>query len=185
MQMKVVIQVVIFLLVLFSAILIFKRIGFEYHNKGKLSIFGTFLEFLIFALHGCMSYVFLDSNFSKVNTSTPWFILAILFIVIGFIGLIIAMSKLSWGISTGQHVTNLQKIGLYRYSRNPQIVTYFFVIFGYALLWPSVSGIVWVILYCLIGHIMVRTEEKHLLQIFGKEYQEYCTETPRYIGKKS
>jgi protein-S-isoprenylcysteine O-methyltransferase Ste14 len=181
--MKIVIQVVVFLFVLYSAILIFKRVGFEYQNKGQLSIFGTFLEFLIFTLHGCISYVFLDSNFSNINASTPWFILAISFIVIGFIGLIIAMSGLSWGISTGQHVTNLQKIGLYRYSRNPQIVTYFFVILGYALLWPSVSGIVWVILYYLIGHIMVRTEEKHLSQTFGKEYQEYCTKTPRYIGK--
>jgi protein-S-isoprenylcysteine O-methyltransferase Ste14 len=36
-------------------------------------------------------------------------------------------------------------------------------------------------MYVLISHWMVITEEEHLLQVFGEEYESYCSEVPRYL----
>ena len=97
------------------------------------------------------------------------------------------MSRLGWGVSIGQEAEGVHRAGLYRYSRNPQIVAYFLVVAGYSLLWPSLLGVVWVCLYLVIAHMMVSTEEQHLARLFGDEYRAYCASTPRYVGlvKKS
>jgi len=29
---------------------------------------------------------------------------------------------------------------------------------------------------------MATTEEEHLAQVFGEEYQQYCAKVPRYVG---
>ena len=63
----------------------------------------------------------------------------------------------------------LKKAGFYKFSRNPQILFYGIALVGMALLWPSLAALGWVLVYCLIAEMMVRTEEEHLLKIFGKE----------------
>ena len=95
---------------------------------------------------------------------------------------LIAMTRLSWGTSIGQRVSGLRQTGFYRFTRNPQIVAYGLVVTGYALLWPSWPGLVWVAAYGFIAHLMVRTEEEHLQRVYGDEYADYCARTPRYIG---
>ena len=94
----------------------------------------------------------------------------------------LAMSRLGLGESVGKQMTDLRQSGLYQYTRNPQIVFYFFVAAGYALLWPSWSGAVWVVIYMFIAHLMVRTEEEHLSRVYGDDYKQFCEKTPRYIG---
>jgi protein-S-isoprenylcysteine O-methyltransferase Ste14 len=54
--------------------------------------------------------------------------------------------------------------------------------FGWALLWPSWGGILWVLLMLVLCHIMIITEEEHLQRTFGREYEDYCSRTPRYLG---
>lgn len=39
----------------------------------------------------------------------------------------------------------------------------------------------WVLMYALIGHWMIITEEEHLGRVFGGDYNEYCKEVPRYL----
>ena len=174
--------VVVSALLLAAAALIFGRVRRDYQAAGKLTPFSTFLEFLIFFLHGCASYAFLDSNLSHINTTSPLFFLSILCMLLGFALLAIAMGRLGMRESVGQQVSGVHQSGLYRYSRNPQIVAYGLVVIGYALLWPSWSGLIWVGLYLAIAHLMVRVEEEHLRQAYGEAYQRYCAETPRYLG---
>jgi protein-S-isoprenylcysteine O-methyltransferase Ste14 len=169
-------------LLLIVAYLIFRRVGRDYERQGKLTPFSSFLEVVIFALHGMASYLFLDSDLGQVRLGGTVTTLAIIAMGVGLVLLAIAMGGLGMKRSVGQKVTDLKQSGLYRWSRNPQIVAYGLFLIGYALLWPSWSGGLWVILYGLIGHMMVLTEESHLSRVYGQAYATYCSHTARYIG---
>ncbi len=108
--------------------------------------------------------------------------LAATLIILGLVAVYFSMSRLGLSVSIGQNVQGLRMTGLYRFSRNPQIVAYFFVVVGYSLLWPALLGGLWVCLYLVIAHMMVRTEEEHLMMLYGVKYREYCSHTPKYIG---
>jgi protein-S-isoprenylcysteine O-methyltransferase Ste14 len=32
-----------------------------------------------------------------------------------------------------------------------------------------------------VGHLMVMTEEEHLREVYGEEYERYCERVPRYL----
>ena len=110
------------------------------------------------------------------------FVVALLFMVIGGVLVLLAMSQLGIGISFGKKSPGLRQSGFYRYTRNPQIVTYWLLCLGYAMLWPSWTGLLWLGIIWAICHMMVLTEEEHLSRVFGNEYEAYCAQTPRYVG---
>ena len=100
------------------------------------------------------------------------------------VGLILAFGTMAWfGIrrAFGVEVRELVRQGPYRFSRNPQIVGGYLLVIGALCQWPSFAMVVWLVVYSIIAHWMVITEEEHLLRVFGEEYQEYCAEVPRYI----
>jgi protein-S-isoprenylcysteine O-methyltransferase Ste14 len=163
--------------------LVFRAVARDYQTKRRLTPRTTFFETTIFFAHGCVSYVYLDSDLSVIRPGSLSFTLAVTLIVLGLAAVYSSMSRLGWSVSTGQEAQTLCRTGPYRLSRNPQIVAYFFIVAGYSLLWPSLLGGIWVCLYLVIAHIMVRTEEPHLARLFGDEYREYCARTPRYVGR--
>jgi protein-S-isoprenylcysteine O-methyltransferase Ste14 len=165
-----------------TSILVFRRVRSDYLSRGQLRPLSTFLEFVVFALHGFASYVFLDSNLGHIDRDSVLFPVAMVLMTVGLVLVVMAMARLGFGKSCGGQATRLQHSGLYRYTRNPQIVAYLLFVGGYALLWPSWSGLLWVILYVAIAHIMIRTEEEHLRRVFGETYEHYCATTPRYLG---
>ena len=161
--------------------IVFRRVGQDYERQGRLTRFSTFLEILIFALHGASSYVFLDSRPSAIDARSPIFGLAVVLLVGGLVLLFTAMGRLGVPKALGQDVTGLHCSGIYRHSRNPQILSYGLVVIGYSLFWPSWSGVLWLTIYGLIARMMIRAEEVHLRKTYGDSYVEYCTRTPRYI----
>lgn len=169
------------LVLLVAGFLVFRKVRYDYQQHGQLTRLSAFLEVLIFFLHGSGSYLFLDSTLGHINVMSLWFWAAVILLLVGLAGTITAMFRLSWGKSVGRDVSGLRTTGLYRYTRNPQIVAYGLVVLGYSLLWPSWSGIVWVAVYGAIGHMMVRTEEGHLRQVYGADYEAYCAQVRRYI----
>ena len=180
--MNILIFLVVTIFLISITLLIFRRVRSDYLIYGKLSPFSSFLEVLIFFLHGSSSYFFLDSKLSHINRDSFLFPLSILFVTGGMLLVALAMSRLGFGESVAKQVTGLQQSGLYQYTRNPQIVSYFFVVAGYALLWPSWSGIVWVAIYMFIAHVMVQREEDHLSRVYGDDYKRFCERTPKYIS---
>jgi protein-S-isoprenylcysteine O-methyltransferase Ste14 len=161
---------------------IFRVVAQDYRSKGSLTSRSSFLETAIFFVHGCASYLYLGSELSAIRLSSLSFALAVILLAVGLVALYFSMSRLRWAVSLGQEARGLQKAGLYRVSRNPQIVAYSLVVVGYSLLWPSLLGAIWVCLYLVIAHMMVSAEEQHLAHKFGDEYREYCATTPRYVG---
>jgi protein-S-isoprenylcysteine O-methyltransferase Ste14 len=162
-------------------LLVFWRVRVDYSNRGKLTPLSTVLQFLVFLLHALAWYSFVDSG-SQRSTGSPLYPLAWGVMVIGLAATLVAMAGLSWGDTVGRSVTGLRQSGIYRFTRNPQLVAYFLFLAGYVLLRPSWWGLVWLALYGFIAQVMVLTEEQHLRRIFGEEYAGYCRRTPRYIG---
>jgi protein-S-isoprenylcysteine O-methyltransferase Ste14 len=78
--------------------------------------------------------------------------------------------------------TRLVKEGIYRWSRNPQLVGWTLVLVGLGLLRGSamvlfLTGLGWV-----SYRVHLPTEEEHLRRIFGDAYEAYQRRTHRYFG---
>jgi protein-S-isoprenylcysteine O-methyltransferase Ste14 len=164
-----------------AAFFVFARVRSDYQTHGRLSRLISILQVAYFCMYALASYAFLDSRLSHVNTAGLMFPLGLILMLIGFLLVVFSMPFLGQQ-SFGREVGSLWTSGLYRYSRNPQLVGGFFFIVGYAALWPSWKGALWASLWLVITHLMVRGEETHLENVFGDEYRNYCARTPRYLG---
>ncbi len=165
-----------------AAFLVFARVRSDYEIHGRLSRRVAVLQVAYFCVYALASYAFLDSRLSRVNTANLAFPVSVVLMLIGVLLVLFSMPFLGWR-SFGQEVGRLRTSGLYRYSRNPQLVGGFVFIVGYAMLWPSLPGALWASLWLVIAHLMVRGEEAHLRKVFGDEYWDYCARTPRYLGR--
>ena len=161
--------------------LVFRRLSRDYALHGRLTGTSTALQISLFVLHGASSYVLLDSHLSAIDTANPLFGFALVLIGGGLVLLLTTMGRFGVKRAVGQEASGLTCSGMYRKSRNPQVVFYGIVVVGYSLLWPSWTGVIWVILYAVLAEMMVRMEESHLKRAYGAEYVDYCTSTPRYM----
>ena len=71
--------------------------------------------------------------------------------------------------------------GLYRISRNPQMLTIYIAFLGICL--AIGSGIELIILSISIigGHFRILSEERKLLEQYGESYEAYKKKIPRYF----
>jgi len=174
-------RVLLLTALLAGAFFVFARVKSDYQNRGKLSRQVATLQVAYFCIYALSSYVLLDARLSQVNTDGVFFPFAIVLMLLGFLMVVLSMPFL--GIrSFGGVVGRLKTNGIYRCSRNPQLVGGFLFIIGYAMLWPNWEGALWACLWLVISYLMVRAEESHLECIFGDEYRDYCKRTHRYFG---
>jgi protein-S-isoprenylcysteine O-methyltransferase Ste14 len=79
--------------------------------------------------------------------------------------------------------TRLVTGGVYRWSRNPQLVGWTLVLGGVGLVRESAM----VLFLALVGWVCCRlhlpTEEEHLRRVFGAAYEAYRCRTHRYFGR--
>lgn len=176
--------VVTFLLI--SAILIVFRIIVKqgYQRKGKLTPFTTLVQLLLFFLHALSSYIYIETRGHHISKGSLLEIIGIILMIIGGGFTLFGMINLGIKKSFGAKAQGLKQTGFYKYSRNPQIVFYLLFLIGYAMIYPSWTGLIWIGILLLMCHIMIITEEEHLLRTFSEQYKIYCKETPRYIGLK-
>ncbi len=164
-----------------AAIIVFALVRSNYQAYGRLSRPVAILQVAYFCFYALSSYAFLDARLSQANTAGLLFALALVLMTIGFLLVVFSMPFLGKQ-SFGEKIGGLRTSGLYRYSRNPQLVGGFFFIVGYAMLWPSWMGALWASLWLVISYLMVRGEEAHLENVFGAVYRNYCERTPQYLG---
>jgi protein-S-isoprenylcysteine O-methyltransferase Ste14 len=172
---------VLFAGLLAGAFFVFARVRSDYRAHGKLTRPTAALQVGFLCAYGLSSYAFLDSMLSHVRVVSVSFPVAVVLMIVGLLMIILSMPFLGRR-SFGTELGTLRTTGLYRHSRNPQLVGGFFFVVGYSLLWPSWLGVLWAGLWLIIRHLMVRGEEEHLQKVFGQEYREYCRRTPRYLG---
>ena len=174
-------RLALFAVLLAGAFLVFGRVRSEYRARGALSRPTASLQVAFLCAYAFSSYAFLDARLSQVKTSGLFFAIALVLMGLGLLMIVLSMPFLGKR-SFGEEIGGLCTTGIYRYSRNPQLVGGFLFILGYALLWPSWMGFMWAALWPVIMHLMVRGEEEHLEVVFGDAYRTYCEMTPRYLG---
>lgn len=176
------------LLLLVVAFVIFRvLVRRDYQRHRRLTSFTSSLELLIWLL-----FVFFPCIYNPVNWLLPWLadppvspvlrVVGLASITLGVAVAVMAMVALGGRTTFGQKAEALEQRGLYRVSRNPQLVGGGLMVVGCAVLWPSGYALGWVLLYGVIGHMMVLTEEEHLREVYGEEYVRYCARVPRYLG---
>ena len=160
------------------------RVRKDYLDKQQISPFTTFLELLVFAGHANSFYLFNPTewpNFSPVPEEQVIRIIFWLLLITGLLILFASWFQLGTRPSLGVDKNRLQTGGLYQFSRNPQLVGYGFILIATILICISIASLFWFVMYILISHFMVKTEEEFLLAKYGEEYQEYCGKVPRII----
>jgi protein-S-isoprenylcysteine O-methyltransferase Ste14 len=156
----------------------------DYLKKHKLSPISYLLELLVFAVHANIMYLFIQVKWPNLPSLPESLILNILCIVVFCFGLIIlsiAWFKLGTVTSFGQDKNRLDTSGIYRYSRNPQLVGYGILLLSFVILYFSWYSIGWFLQYLIISYFMIKSEEEFLSQRHGEEYERYCNDVRRLI----
>lgn len=90
--------------------------------------------------------------------------------------------KESWRVGVHKdQKTDLIKDGFYAYTRNPYFLSYFVMFACLFLVRPSFAMILLIIPTIAVFHLLILEEEKHLMTIHGKDYEEYKRTTGRYL----
>ncbi|GBE56500.1 hypothetical protein BMS3Bbin16_00708 [archaeon BMS3Bbin16] len=85
--------------------------------------------------------------------------------------------------STGQDVSKLITTGIYRWSRNPQFIGWFLMLLGISIAGRSGFALALTIVFMVILHLFtIWLAEPYLEHLYGEEYRQYKSNTPRYIG---
>lgn len=171
-------------LVYVVAFAVFRVVALNYRRHAKLKPLATALQVTIFALHAALFQAglmttrwprFPDSKFQAVIGALAGVGgLALLLAGIGVFG--------SLGRMIGCRVDDLKQSGVYRYSRNPQLVGYGFFILAFIIIWPSWLTVIAMAVYVGMAHTMSGVEGQHLRRVYGASYEAYCQRTPRYLG---
>ena len=173
------------LIVFLIALLVFRFfVRRDYSRKGSLSFFSTLMEFLIFGIHANLPYLYLSTPWPSLPPfpeNTLQFGLGLGFSALGLLATLVIMAHLGFSTTIGGQPEKLRQSGPYRWSRNPQLLTYGFLLLGCVILYPSWQAAAWFVLYGAIAQIMVITEEEHLEVLFGEEYRNFSSRVPRYI----
>jgi len=182
------IYIVLAILLLFLAYIVFRHmVRRDYHDRGQLGTLASILQLVIFLLYFSFPYLYNPPEwawFWRSSSSAPLalHLLGFGLICLGFISAFGTMAWFGLGKAFGVIVKGINTRGPYQFSRNPQILGGYLMVLGTVLQRPSLYAAAWLVMYGLISHWMVITEEEHLSRIFEDEYQKYCSEVPRYLG---
>ncbi len=181
--MRAILYVVYAGLLLAAGFLVFRRVmAREFLIKGRLSALTSILQLAVFLAFFLFPYLSPEWAWDWLPNGT-WNRLAALILVVA--GMVLAFGTMGWfGLrrAFGVEVKGLIRSGPYRWSRNPQILGGWLMVLGVVFYQPSPCAVGWLVIWTVIGHWMVTTEETHLRRVFGGEYDRYCRRTPRYLG---
>jgi protein-S-isoprenylcysteine O-methyltransferase Ste14 len=157
----------------------------DYSRHGRLSIVVAILQAALFFAYGGFPYLYLPTDWPAVHVNRVVHIIGLTAIIIGLGFLFYGMGKLGVRRSIGLGKKGLARTGIYRRSRNPQALACGLYVAGFTLLWPSWYALGWALLYLVLIHAMIVTEEEHLHHSNGQQYADYCRAVPRYFSHRS
>jgi protein-S-isoprenylcysteine O-methyltransferase Ste14 len=154
----------------------------DYLQKGRLSTLTTALFTLFFFSYGGFPIIYLPDYWPRSMVPIGLRVAGSILVYVGMGILLYGMFRLGVLASMGQGQKTLNQTGLYKFTRNPQTMGLGLYVIGFTALWPSWYALGWALMSIPILHGMILTEEEHLLNRYGEEYQRYCESVPRYIG---
>jgi len=115
-------------------------------------------------------------TFTPLKIESLEFIIGIIIFSIGTIGFIVAILNFT-NAPLDKPITS----GLYKISRNPQMVMLYFVGIGSSIVIGSYIAIILLIIGQFLSHFRILGEEKRLLEQYGDSYKDYMKKVPRYF----
>ena len=166
-----------------AAIVIFKVfVRRDYLRRGYLSVPSSALQVLLFFVYGGFPSIYLPDEWPMSHVNLVLRVIGWTFITIGVAIILYGALRLGILQSLGLQKGIFRETGLYRATRNPQVLGCALYVIGFVMLWPSWVALGWGILFAPILHIMVLTEEEHLRNTYGQDYERYCKRVPRYLS---
>ncbi len=90
--------------------------------------------------------------------------------------------KSSWRVGIDKSTkTKLVTNGIYKFSRNPAFVGFDLMFIGLFFTYANLLTLFVFVINTVSLHLLILQEEKHLLSMFGFEYEEYKKKVPRYF----
>ena len=143
-----------------------------YDEEGWNKLQKTFTKIAkIFGLITLVLFIFTTLNIGSID-----FIIGIVLITTGNLGFLIALINFRKA-PLNKPIT----IGLYRISRNPQLVMMYLTSLGNCLAIGSWTALIIFSLSIIAGHFRILGEEKRLTEQYGDSYLEYKKKVPRYF----
>lgn len=175
------------LLVIIAGYVVFRQqTPADYKCLGKLAPRTSALQLVVFAGVMALPYTFNPPEWAWFwllagPTSREQQLLGLGVIGLGLLLAFGVMAWFGWRRAFGLEVKGLTRTGIYRISRNPQVLGGYLMAIGVGIQWPSWDSVTFIGLYGVLVHWMILSEEEHLLKVFKKEYEAYCQKTPRYL----
>jgi len=154
----------------------------DYLQRGRLTPVSSASEWLLGIIWAFFSYFYLPADWPMIYVGLGLRLAAWVWITLGVLTILLSLALLGLRRTHGLEADALVQSGPYRLTRNPQIVGFSLGMVGFVMLWPSWHMMMSLLLYVVLVHLMVLTEEEHLLARYGNEYLRYCEQVPRYIG---
>lgn len=181
-MLSVYLSILIFTLLFAFVIVEVKR---AYATTGVLSNTTAFAVWLLYLLHG------VTTAYAAWRAYWPLPLSPLVSHTIGWGFLILGTTFVLAGVFSFRSIRRMSGLdtnilitaGVYRYSRNPQNAGWGLVLPGLALLGNSGLALVLTAMFWLMFRLYVPLEEKYLEQVFGPAYREFCSETPRFLGR--
>jgi len=114
--------------------------------------------------------------FTPLNIVSIEFMIGIIIYLMGTIGFVIAVIDFKKA-PLDQPIIS----GLYKISRNPQVITLFLVGLGTSLTIGSWTAVIVVVISIIFFHFRILGEEKRLTEQYGDSYLVYKKKVPRYF----
>jgi protein-S-isoprenylcysteine O-methyltransferase Ste14 len=154
----------------------------DYLQRGRLTPVSSASEWLLGVIWAAFSYVYLPADWPMIHVGLILRLAGRALVTLGVLIMIVSLAWLGLRRTHGLEADALVQSGPYRLTRNPQIVGFTLGMVGFVMLWPSWHMLVSLSLLVVLIHVMVLTEEEHLLDRHGDEYRRYCQHVPRYAG---
>ncbi len=171
------------LLLAFAYLVFYRVVAQDYLKKGRLSWLASALQLLVLVAFFLFPYLYMPSEWAWDWLPNGTWNRLIAF-VLASTGVLLAFGTMIWfGLKRafGLEAKGIVTTGLYRYTRNPQIIGAWLMVLGVFAYLPSLYNVGWVLIWALISYWMVVNEESYLRRLYGEEYERYCEQTPRYL----
>jgi protein-S-isoprenylcysteine O-methyltransferase Ste14 len=173
-----------FLIVLFGGGELFRRKNIDMGgeppiDKGPFS----FSKYSIIILWAAMVSRSWGISFPPIKVPIILELVALCFWVLGFTLLFIGRLGLgnSFRIGSPKENTSLKTNGLFKFSRNPMYVGVYMTILASVLYTLNPLVLFIGIFVVVVHHKIVLAEEQYMLNVFGKNYADYCCRVRRYV----
>jgi len=124
-----------------------------------------------------MPFVIVYSIFLPLETNTVWLYVGLPIFAVSLVMYVVTILNVAT-TPVDEPVTK----GVYRILRHPIYFGGFLMYIGVGIACASWVVLLCAVLWLVLFHIVVPTEERFLVEKYGGAYQEYMNRTPRWIG---